>query len=132
MSTEFYWISSLILNAIVGVILFKQIESQKQIIGIYKDYVSAVDPSKIVALQKEEVERIKKLASDDLNELKTQVQQLANVAANNIELMERHDTMTKKTEHNLGFNKLTWINTYIPNCGKIIDITMKSRKDSLG
>ena len=95
MSTEFYWISSLILNAIVGVILFKQIESQKQIIGIYKDYVSAVDPSKIVALQKEEVERIKKLASDDLNELKTQVQQLAIVAANNIELMERHDTMTK-------------------------------------
>lgn len=131
MNTETYlMLSSIATNIIVGVILSRQIKSQKQIIEGYKGLVEATDPIKIVLLQKEEVKKIKDSASNDIAELKTQVQQLANVVAHNIEIMERYENFHKEDVYSLGFNRLTWINTNTPNCGSILELTMKERKET--
>lgn len=130
MSTELLFIIiSMVVNSLVGVILFRQIKSQKEIIESYKGLMEATDPSKIVLLQKEEVEKIKRVASNDIAELKLQVQQLANVAAHSIEMMENHETNHKNTKFSIGFNRNTWINMYLPNCGAVLEATLFERRE---
>lgn len=77
MTPELQTLVIVVVNILIGIILIRQIRSQKQVINIYKDLISAVSPEKIVALQKREVEQLNNIYSTDIKDLNIQTYQLA-------------------------------------------------------
>ena len=77
MSTEsVLTIISYFVTAVTGVILWRQISSQKELIIQYKGYIEAVNPEKVIALHKRQIELITSLNNQTQQQLKEQVFEL--------------------------------------------------------
>lgn len=76
MNNQWLEIVSIATTIIVGIILARQIKSQKQLIEQYKGYVEAVNPEKVIALHNRQIELITSLNNQTQQELKQQVFEL--------------------------------------------------------
>ena len=106
-------IIAVIANVFVGIILYRQIKSQKEVIENYKGYVDAINPDKIIALHNKEIEQLKKITDFDHEQLTTQLLELAIY-------VENHLTRIYSTYTPDSIDRETHINRNIPHCAKLI------------
>ncbi len=116
-------IISIIATVIVGVILSKQIKTQKEIINGYKGLVDSVNPDKIIKLHDREIDKIKADMSFDINELKTQIFELATFAD---EIIEGFQDILKTAKVEEDFRKAS-IEESMPHCRKLLEEIKQSR-----
>ena len=78
MSTnEILTLVSIVATAFVGVILSRQIKSQKALIRQYEGYMNAINPEKVTALHDRIVEQLTQANEFDKKQLETQLLELA-------------------------------------------------------
>jgi hypothetical protein len=120
MSTETQTLIIVVTNLIVGVGLAVYIKFQNKMIKRYQELVAASNPDNIIKLHDQEVQLLKNITSPNINDLQTQVHELANFAVHGIFMFEENN----KTLDYLGkpqtFNKIAWINLNFPHCSAII------------
>ena len=112
-------IINILVTIFVGIILKRQIKSQNTLLSHYKDFISAIDPNKALALKDEEIKQIKLLLGNDIDLLKTQIGELSyytNEILNNMEAIKKDID----TENELPSKEST-INNYMPNCKSIFN-----------
>jgi 5-bromo-4-chloroindolyl phosphate hydrolysis protein len=106
MTTYIFWITTLITNIVIGVILHRQIKSQKELLSGYKDFISAIDPDKIIKLHDRHIEQINSVNYNDISVLKKQLQETAHYCKHVLKIMSQ----------NPEFNREAFINRILPNC----------------
>ncbi len=111
-------IGSIATTIIVGIILAKQIKSQKQLIEQYKGYIEAVNPEKVITLHERQISQIESINSKTIEELRTQVLELGLYANHIIHSYER--TAKNLNEPDL-FNRIAVINRNMPNCAAVLE-----------
>jgi hypothetical protein len=121
MAPEWQTVLIIVSNVIVGIILFAQIKSQKEIINNYKGLVEATNPDKIIALQKREVEQLITISSNDKTILQNQLFELANYALYQIENYEWLSNHVDFQNPEVFFNTVEYINEKFPASGSIVN-----------
>lgn len=106
-------ILSVIANVFVGIILYRQIKSQKAVIENYKGYVEAVNPDKIIALHNKELEQLKKITDFDKDQLIKQVLELGIYVDNYLTHLYSFDTPDS-------IDRETHVNRNMPNSAKLL------------
>lgn len=104
-------IFSIVVTAIVGIILSKQIKSQSEIIQKYKDLVNAYNPDKIIVLHEREVAKLKESMSLDTAELKNQIIELGAFATKSLEVFEEQHKSIGRT-----FYRTEIVKNNMPHC----------------
>lgn len=112
---------SIIATAIVGIILSRQIKSQKEIIEKYKGLVEATSPDKIIALHDREIDKIKTLMDSDIKELRTQVIEMGSYIDYDLNKMEEMAKSINQPEIFDRSARVGIINRQMPHCVAILD-----------
>jgi hypothetical protein len=112
----------------VGGILFWVIRSQKSVIDIYKDLISANDITKTITLHKRELEQTETITSSNINQLQEQVYELAGFVVHSIFIFEQNEKFVKALGKENDFNKTAWVNLNFPKSIKVIDEIYAFRK----
>jgi hypothetical protein len=120
-NAEIFTLISIGTTVIVGIILRQQIRSQKQIIDKYKGFVEATDPDKIITLHKREVEKIEQGMKADINELKTQVIELAQYVNYILDDYARMAKNIGQPELFTDNDRAALINRNMPHCAGVLD-----------
>src|SRR5574340_1011085 len=90
MTTYVFWITTLITNIIIGIILHRQIKSQKELLRGYKDFISAIDPDKIIKLHDRHIEQINSVNYNNTSILKKQLQETAQYCKHVLKIMSQN------------------------------------------
>lgn len=115
-SQNWFTIINIFTTIVVGVILARQIKSQKAIIDSYKDFVSAINPTVALQLKDAEIQQIKKNMSNDIETLQTQNTELSLYVNHIIKFLE--DTY-KEVETD--FNRNSFITDTLPSCRNLLN-----------
>lgn len=111
-------IGGTIITGIVGVILSRQIKSQKEIINHYKGLVEALDPNRIIRLKEAEIDQLKRLADNDINKLRTEAFELGNYVDFILTTYEKTAKAYDKPEM---FIRQSVIDMNMPSCTNILN-----------
>jgi hypothetical protein len=103
----------------VGYILKEQIKSQTSIIEKYKGLVEATSPDKIISLHNQEVEVLKRLANNNIDNLRTQISEMANYVSQDL---LRDERAAKSIGEPDLMNIDAMVNKFMPNAKVAIDI----------
>lgn len=120
-------IIGMIITGIVGVILYRQIKSQKDIIKHYKGLVGRLDPKNVLILKDAEIEQMKRIADNDVNNLKGEVVELANYVDT---LLTMYENMAKEIGHPESFNRQRAIDRNLPKSANLLNEIHKTHQSS--
>ncbi len=120
-------IEEMIISGVVGVILFTQIKSQKEIIKQYKGLVKSYDPEKAIFLKDAEIEQLKKISDNDINKLRTEVFELANYVDH---VLTTGENTAKEYGQPEVFNRHSVIDLNMRNCAHILNEVNKLKNQS--
>jgi hypothetical protein len=109
---------SIIVNVLVGVILYNQIKSQKALIEQYKGYVEAVNPEKIIKLHDRQIELITSLNNQSQSQLKQQIFELGWFAVHQLTIFER--SAKSVNDPNFFYSTNATIQRNMPNCVNVL------------
>ncbi|MET3046595.1 hypothetical protein [Flavobacterium covae] len=115
-SQNWFAIINILTTIFVGVILARQIKSQKAIIDSYKDFVSVINPTVALQLKDTEIQQIKKNMSNDIETLQTQNTELSLYVNHIIKFLE--DTY-KEVE--VDFDRDSFITDTLPSCRNLLN-----------
>ena len=115
-SQNWFTIINIVTTIVVGVILAKQIKSQKAIIDSYKDFVSVINPTVALQLKDAEIQQIKKNMSNDIQTLQNQNSELSFYVNHIINYLEE----TSK-EVDISFDRDSFITDTLPSCRSILN-----------
>lgn len=128
LQTAIIIIVNIIANVGVGIILSRQIKSQKEVIKIYKDLLRASSPDDIITLHDREVAKIKQTMGLDIAELKTQIMELGTFAD---KVLKTHEEQMKLIGQSKRFSRSAIININMPNCaGVLAEISQYTNSDN--
>lgn len=113
---------------IVGLILANQIRSQKTLLSKYKEYIEAVNPEKIIALHKREVEQLEATLTNDIKTLRGQVIQMAYYIDHDISHLEQ---MASTLDDPDIFNRDSHINRNLSDCAGILQKVREIRQSKI-
>lgn len=104
---------NIIVITVVGIILRNQVSTQKTIITNYKDYITSIDPKKVLSLKDDEIMQIKKNYSNNIEILQKQVYELSNYTNY---VLNHFESVSNDIGEPKEFDKEAVINNNMPNC----------------
>ena len=115
-SQNWFTIINIVTTIVVGVILAKQIKSQKAIIDSYKDFVAVINTTVALQLKDAEIQQIKKNMSNDIQTLQNQNSELSFYVNHIINFLEE-----TSNDVDISFDRDSFISDTLPSCRNLLN-----------
>jgi hypothetical protein len=121
-------IGSIVTTIIVGLILARQIKSQRQLIEQYKGYVEAVNPEKVIKLHERQIEQLNEVNTKIVSQLQTQIIELGTYVDHTL---NGYQKIANGFPDEPGlFNRSAVINLNMPSCSGVLASIHEYRKSN--